>query len=447
MLRRMLNALCLLLAFTCSMRLWQYQVYIRLQIFDVLLLALIVCYGCRLLVLQHPLYLPAGWRQALIAKWVIVLIGLLTAFQVDSGLGEAAWPQFVKGMVSQTTYALGLTAIVLWLHESRGLDWKAMLRAYATGVAFSSVYSFAEVCSAYFGYDLGKAIFTRLSVFPPDFDLSQPFYYPWENFFRAVGMTGVNAQATYTASMVPLLIAAGPFARRWVNFLLAAICLAGTALTLSRNGFFTLCLCGVFYFLLQPGLAMRLVPKILAALLPILLLFVLFRGPAMQLLGTRVGGSFQELASSRSDIVRLVWPIACDQPWLGHGVNQYSVIISHPYAIDVSDITAKYPTKDDAWVRASYANLHNNWLNWFFEGGVVLVLGHVAGYALLLRLCLYNHTRLGFVSAATLISLLVSGIFNMTLDLFSTELLYIVLPMSVTLAAKSSRSSAPIPAR
>lgn len=445
MLRRTLNTLCLLLAFACAMRLWQYQLFIRLQVFDLLMIGFILCYGCRLLLARHPLVLPSAWRQALGAKWTILLVGLLTATQVDSGFGSGAWPQFFKGLASQATYTLGVSALVLWLHESRSLGSRAMVCAYAGGAAFSSAYSFAEVSCAYFGIDLGKEIFTRLSVFPAEFDLDQPFYYPWENFFRAVGFTGVNAQATYTASMVPLLIVAGPFKRRWVNSLLAALCLAGTALTLSRNGFFTLCLTGVFYFLLQPGFALRLLPKVLAALLPVLLLFLVFREPAMQLLGTRIGGSFGELAASRSDIVRPTWPVASAQPWLGHGINQFSVVISHPTAIDVSDITAKYPTKDEEWVRASYANLHNNWLNWFFEGGLVLVLAHFTNYALLLRLCLRNHTRLGLISAATLLSLLVSGLFNMTLDLFSTELLFILLPLAATLTVNPPRPLSPVP--
>lgn len=436
MFRRTLNALCLLLAFTSAMRLWQYQVVIRLQIFDLLLVGFILTYASRLLLIRPLVPLPdQGWRIALGAKWLILLVSLLTAFQLDPSLGSGVLPQFAKGLVNVGTHTIGLTAMVLWLHDPLALNWRGLLRAYAGGAVLSSVYSFAEVGCAHFGFDLGKAVFTRLSVFPPDFDLTEPFYYPWENFFRAVGFTGVNAQATYTASMVPLLLVAGPFQRRWVNLLCAALCLAGTALTLSRNGFFTLCLAGVFYLALQPGLALKQMPRLAAALIPILLLFLVFRAPATQLINTRVGGSFQELASSRSDIVRLVWPITLGQPWLGHGINQFSLLIAHPTLVDVSAITEKYPTKDEAWVRASYANLHNNWLNWFFEGGILLVLAHAAGYAVLILLCLRHRTRLGLVSAATLLSLLVSGLFNMTLDLFSTELLFLLLPLCVTLAA------------
>ncbi|MEI8088791.1 MAG: O-antigen ligase family protein [Opitutaceae bacterium] len=446
MLRPVLKSLCLLLPLMCAMRLWQYYYVVRLQIFDLLMLGFILAYALhRVVVRRLPLPTPS-WRQALAAKWIIVLVSLLTALQLDPGLGPLAAQQYARGMCTLVAWALGLTAIVLWLHQGRGPDYRALLRAYAGGAVLSSVYSFAEVGCASLGYDLGKAIFTTLSIFPPDFDLSQPFYYPWENFFRAVGFTGVNSQATYTASMIPLLIVACPFRRRWVNFLFAALCVTGTALTLSRNGFLTLCLAAVFYLALQPSLALRLLPKVLAGLVPVIFLFLIFRGPATQLLDTRLASSAQELAASRSDIVSVVWPFAAAHPWLGHGVNQFSVIIAHPTLIDVSSITAKYPTKDEDWVRASYANLHNNWLNWFFEGGSLLVLAYAAGYALLLRLCWRSCTRLGFVSTATLLSLLVSGMFNMTLDLFSTDLLFVLLPLCVTLESRSAAGPAAAPA-
>lgn len=444
--RAVLKFLCLSMVFMCAMRLWQYYFLIRMQIFDLLMLGFILIYALRLVEKRGRVALPTpGWRQVLISKWLVVIISLLTVVQLNSELGPASAQQFFKGIFSIATRTLGLTALVLWVHECRGLDFRQLLRAYAGGAVLSSVYSFAEVSCAYAGHDLGKMIFTTLSVFPPDFDLSQPFYYPWDNFFRAVGFTGVNSQATYTVSVIPILLVAGPFRRRWVNYFFAALCVAGTGLTLSRNGFLTLCLAAVFYVVMQPGLALRLWSRVAAALVPILGLFLIFREPATQLLETRFASSAQELAASRTDIVKLVWPLTTAQPWLGHGVNQFSVIIAHPTMIDVSPITAKYPTKDEEWVRASYANVHNNWLNWFFEGGALLVLAYAVSYGLLLRLCLCSRTRLGFASAATLLSLIVSGLFNMTLDLFSTDLLFVLLPLCVTLESRGVATSRPAP--
>lgn len=437
-----LKLLGLSMLFMCAIRLWQYYFFIRLQIFDLLMLGFIVVYVLRLVGTHRRLVLPTpGWRQVLAVKWVIVLVSLLTIVQLNPELGPAASQQFVKGIASLVTRALGLTVLVLWVLETTHLDFRQLLRAYVGGAVLSSVYSFVEVVCAYAGYDLGKAIFTWLSVFPSDFDLSEPFYYPWDNFFRAAGFTGVNSQATYTASVIPLLLVAGPFRHRWVNNFFAALCLAGTGLTLSRNGFFTLCIAGLLYVVLQPGLAARLWPRLALALVPTLALFLIFREPATQLIETRFASSAQELAASRTDIFKVAWPFISTQPWLGHGVNQFSVVIAYPSLIDVDDITTKYPTKDEAWVRSSYANIHSNWLNWFFEGGVLLVLCYATGYGLLLLLCLRSSTRLGYVSAATLFSLLVSGFFNMTLDLFSTELLFVLLPLCVTLESRQSQPS------
>lgn len=443
MFRRVLTLLGLLLTFTCAMRLWQYQAGVRLQIFDILLLGFLAAYGLRALILRRVSRPTAGWRQALGARWIILLVSLLTIVQVDFQLAPLSTQQFAKGFFSLFAHTCGLTALALWLLEGIGPDHRALLRTYAAGAVAASVYSFAEVSCAYYGFDLGKAVFATLSTYPPDFDLSAPFYYPWENFFRAVGFTGVNSQATYTASVVPLLLVAGPFRHRWVNFLCAALCLAGTALTLSRNGFFTLCLAAVFYLMLQPGLALRVLPRLVTALIPIAALFFVFQGPATQLLASRLAPSVLELATSRSDIVRVVWPVAAVHPLLGHGLNQYSVIMAHTRRFDVSAIVEKYPTKDEAWVRESYANVHNNWLNWFFEGGGLLVAAQLAGYMFLLRLCWRSRTPLGLASTATLCSLLVSGMFNMTLDLFSTELLFFLLPLCVTLEARSKPTAAP----
>jgi len=443
--QRLLNFMLVLLTFCCAMRLWQYYFSgVRLPIYHLLLLVFVPNYVLRCLYLGRLWLPPPGLRLPVLALWASLVFSALSYFLLDSRLAPASTLQFTKGMLDLAFVVTGITCVICFLNKQPLSVSHRLLQVYILGVTASSIYSFFEVSSAYFGYDLGKAIFGRLSFYGPNFEWSQPFYYEWDVFFRAVGFTGVNAQATYTASVIPLLTLARPFRRQALNISLAAICFLGMVLTFSRSGFISLMMGLAFYAILRPSRTIRLLPRIAAICVPILLLALVFSDGARQMASTRLYRSTEDIGHGRREIYASAWNSIKAHPF-GHGLNQFSLVVLDTDEIDLSEIAPDYSRWSDLQVRQAYANLHNNWLNWLFEGGWLLFFSRIAYYASLLLVCWQARTDLGRAAVCSLGLLLLSGFFNMTLDLFSTELFFAILPVCVVLGVHANAPKSALP--
>ena len=446
--RRLLNflhVLLVLVTFCCAMRLWQYYFSgVRLPIYHLLLLTFVANYVLRCLYLGRLWLPPPVLRLPVLVLWVSLVFSALSYFLLDSRLAPASTLQFTKGMLDLAFIVTGITCVICFLNEQPPAVSHRLLQVYILGAVASSIYSFFEVSSAWFGHDLGRAIFGRLSFYGPDFDWSQSFYYEWDGFFRAVGFTGVNSQATYTASVIPLLILARPFRRQAVNLSLAAICFAGTVLTFSRNGFASLLVCLAFYAMMRPARVVRFLPRIVAICVPVLLLALVFSDGARQMVSSRLYRSIEDIGHGRREIYASAWNSIKAHPF-GHGLNQFSLVVLDTDEIDLSEIAPDYSRWSDLQLRQAYANLHNNWLNWLFEGGWLLFFSRIAYYASLLLVCWQARTDLGRAAVCSLGLLLLSGFFNMTLDLFSTELFFAILPVCVVLAARAQPPGPAVP--
>jgi O-antigen ligase len=424
------------------MRMWSYYVGVHLPMHDLLLLAFVALFAARVLRPGNPIALPpAPVQRILLWLWLAAGLSALTYFALDFSLEPASVRQFWKSLAALALYTAGLTAVTCYLCDQPAATSRRVLQVYLLGVALSCAYSFAEVGSAYVGFDLGKAIFGRISIYAPDFNWDAPFYYEWDVFFRAAGFTGVNAQGTYAVSAVPLLLLARPFRRPAVNLSLAALCLAGTALTFSRNAFVCLLVSLFLYALLRPQLAMRYLPRAAAICLPVLVLALTFSAGARAMVSTRLYKSLDEIGRGRFEVYSAIWQTIKTHPW-GHGANQFSVVVLNTNQVDLTAIANEYSMWTDEQVRQSYTNPHNNWLNWLFEGGWPLLAAKLGYYLAILLACLRTRSPLGIAAFCTLGSLMLSGCFNMTLTLFSTELLFVLLPVTAILAAREAPAGA-----
>ena len=439
-----LRKLSVLIAFTCAMRQWQYYFAgVHLPVFSLLLVAFCASYLIRCIYFKR-IALPLGpLRSPILLLWSILTLSALSFFLLDFDLAPTSTIQFSKGLLDLSLSVAGVSAIVCFLSEQPPETTTRMLQAYILGAAASSLYSFFEVALAYYGYDLGKAIFGGLSVYGPDFNWSRPFYYEWDIFFRAVGFPGVNAQATYTASVIPLVIFSKPFRRASTNFVVAALCFAGTSLTFSRNGFFSLIVAFAFYSAIRPAWAARFLPRLAAICLPAIFLALVFSDGARQMIATRVYKSIDDVGAGRREIFGAAWRSIQAHP-LGHGINQFSVVALNTDEIDLNQVAAENENWSDQRIRQAYANVHNNWLNWLFEGGWAMLALQLAYYASLYRICWRTRTPLGYAAVCATSSLLVSGFFNMTLDQFSSSLFFAITAVAaVRLASNSPPAKAP----
>jgi hypothetical protein len=439
--QRLSRTALVLVTFCCGMRLWQYYVGLHLAIFDLLLLAFTILISFRSVCRKRIPIPMAAMRSPLRWLWAILALSAASFLVIDFHLAPASTTQFAKGIVDLAFHAVGLTAVVCFLTAEPPATSRLVLRAYIAGAVASSFYSFFEVGFAYMGYDLGKAIFGRLSIYSPDFDLTAPFYYEWDVFFRALGFTGVNSQATYAASVLPLLLLARPFDRRRTNLALAGICFAGVALTFSRDGVLSLALAVIFYLLIRPQSALRLVPRIAAICVPVALLLFAFSEGAQSMIATRLYDSIGDVGRGRREIYESCWKSIKERPF-GHGINQFSVVVMNTDDVDLGAVSAVYYKWDDTRLRQAYANVHSNLLNWLFEGGWPMLAFQMFYYLSLMVTCWRLHTELSYAIMCSFMLLLVSGLFNMTLDLFSSELFFVIATAAaVRLAGKQSTIS------
>ncbi len=438
-----LNIVLIMLAFCSAMRAWQYHVLgIRLTIYDILLLVLISLFAAHAITRRQLKKPPKSLLALIQGMALIAMLSGLSIVLLDFSLAPKSLEQFAKVLLTIGAYFTGLAAMILHLASEPPKFAERVLRAYILGAVASSVYSFAEVSSAYYGYDLGKAIFGALSSYGPSDDPDRAQYYKWDIFFRAVGFTGANAQATYVASVVPLLLFAQPFRSSRNNLFLAAICLAGLALTLSRTGFFSLFVAlGVLMFT-HPNWFARNLPRMLIASLPLIAVGVVFYEEAATLLGTRIYSSLEDFNVGRRELYVPIMDAVLTHPF-GHGIGQYYVVSQWTNKIDFGTLALVEDYMSEQELRDAYANLHNNWLNWLFEGGWPLLFAYVLYYGLALRACWRANSRLGYVAACVLTGLLASGWFNNSLDLFSTQLLFVLLPCVAVFTARARSQSVP----
>lgn len=460
------------------MLLWQYYLFgLRMGVHHLLLSFLVAAFllrwaarGGRLPHVAGGLRAPAAFLAA------IGVCSALTYVALASEPRREALLLFAKGLADLGLGLAGSFAVLCHLSGRPFRLSRRMLRWYAAGAMASSLYSVAEVCCAYHGFDLGKAFFGTISRYPPRFDLSAPFYYEWDVFFRAVGFAGVNPEGVYTAGAVVLLAVARPFDRARVNWIGASLCLYGLYLTFSRTGFLFLAVAAAVCLALRPRAALRDLPRILALATPILATYLLFPRGTAAMISTRAphlsspgaadgagrpppatalaragaepspGGvfaraerAFRRLEAGRIEIYRPVWNDILRRPW-GHGLNQFSLAIRNEGEIDLSEVRRLYPQWSDEVLREKYANIHNSWLTMLFDGGWPLLFAYLGFYLTAARMAWRLGTRLGVGATAIAIALMVSGLESNTLYLFFNQLL-VILVMAAAVREKSCASN------
>jgi O-antigen ligase len=415
------------------MRSWQYYVGVRLEIFDLLLLLFTMSYITYLIVGGRASRPPIPVLNSL--RWLRVIF-ILSSFSIIPVIHRSlpgSIEMFAKGWVNLGLWVAGFHAMAYYVASGRTDFPKKLLKIYIIGVVASCVYSVFEVVLASRGIDIGKIVFGSISVYRPgQYNPDQPFYYAWDNFFRAVGFAGVNAQATYAVSAIPLLLFAKPFRSKTANHVMAAVCSLGLVLTMSRTGLLALVTAVGTYFILRARghHIYRWVFKIGMLALPLIVLAMAFPSKVSTLLGTREYHSISEVGSGRKEIYWETFKHILIHPF-GEGINQFSVVTRNTDLIDFSAEDALYPKWSPLSVLKAYENIHNSYLTILFDGGWLLLFAYIAYFGSILRICLAGRSDLGVAGLCSLSGLLAGGLTNNTLDQFSTQLLFILLALAV----------------
>jgi putative inorganic carbon (hco3(-)) transporter len=239
-----------------------------------------------------------------------------------------------------------------------------------------------------------------------------------EKAFRAGAfLSHPNLFGIFLATLLPLSIAGFLLrAKAWFRILFLASTTLGTAAlvaTLSRSGWvsfaaaFTLLMT---LLVLHESSRRKSLLALLGALLALSAVAVVFSGPIL----TRITGSKQSAMLSRAEYIRDASGMIRQKPLLGWGLNSY-VYAAPPFT--------QYGARG---AREKYKNwlppVHNIYLLWWTETGLVGLLIHLAMLFVVVRIAVGNlkvqDDRLFALNAACLsamLALLVDGFFSFSL--------------------------------
>lgn len=435
--QRVLNILLAALVFTCAMRNWQYFVGVRLMGYDLIILLFIITFITASGAKTQIHKLPRALNDSVKWLWVIYFLSLMTFVVVWYMSLPTSWEMYFKGVISLLLYTVGFTCIISYVSSQSTNLVQTLLKIYILGAVASSIFSFFEVTLALQGIDLGKIIFGAISTYKdPD---TKPYYYAWSNFFRAQGFAGVNAQATYLASVLPLLIFAKPFSKAWKNQLMAATCLIGLVLTWSRTGFLALVISIVIYACLGYKHSGKTLRYLVIAALPLALLYMQFSSGAWSMLESRgLGESIDDIAESRTAIAAATFDSLLSYPF-GYGLNQFSVVVKNSDIIDFTQVDKLLYNRQSWQNRQDYENVHSSYLSILSEGGWLLLIAYLAFYISIIRICYRSNSQFRVAALCSTGALLAGGLTNNTLELFNTKLLIILLAL-LTIGSENGQS-------
>lgn len=416
-----------LVIFTCAMRYWQYDfgfarmtaAYLLAFLFD--FIAIIYIFEAKV-----P-RAPKGFPSKFILFQVIFLaMALVSVVLVDWEL-DGAPDQYYKNILFHLALTSFIILATISIAELKAIGSGRLLKVYIATATFSAIWCLLEVILATYGVGLNEITFGLISTYKEEMS----FLYEWDFFYRATGFAGVNAQATYLVSVIPIIFVWHPFRIKSVNASALIACLAGLALTMSKNGFVSLFATLFFLAFFRPKLLGTRASRLIIAVVPLGLVGSFFWDDIVLLFLTRVNvedAGVSNVLSGRSEIFLATLRAIFDRP-LGYGIGQYVVHIMHTDTIDIGNLVRLFGTTSEE-IKIAYSNPHNNWLTWMFEYGVLGGGIYIFFYGWLIRSMLRMNTELSGAVAASIFGLVVGGIFNSTLDQFSVDVFIVTASMS-----------------
>ena len=439
-----LNFLLVALIFTCAMRNWQYFIGVRIMIYDIFLLLISITFLASRITGRQVHELPTALKISVKWLWIIFFLGIMTFPVVWYISLPSPWGMYLKGTVSSLLYTAGLTIIIFYVNSQPEQLINKLLKIYILGATVSALFCILEIALALQGIDLGKIVFGTISTYRDPYALEKPFYYEWSLFFRAAGVAGVNAQGTYLASVIPLLLFTKPFRSTWKNQLTATICLLALALTMSRTALFSLVAGITIYAWFGLKHSIKPIWYLLLAALPLIVLFMTFKLETLSLLETRgLGQSFEITAANRTKIAVTTFNSLLSYPF-GYGLNQYAAVVKQSDIIDFSEVDKLFPNRKLWQNRLDYENIHNSFLTILSEGGWLLLIANIAFYISIIRIYYRSRSEYRIGALCSIGALLTGGLTNNTLELFSSKLLIILLALLTITRKTSNQSGGPL---
>ena len=391
-----LYALSNLIAVVCAMRYWQFNIPPRIFIFDVLCAAFIIVFVINMIIRNNAYHLPKELKIFLLYKWAFIFCIVISGIQVIVlSSSEESFSQYFINVISETYHTFFFMTLVYYLSSINITRRKSILNSFILGVILSSIYGIIDLTLwKMFGLRFGSYIWNQISYNP---DLSFDIAPTWavKGIIRGSGFPGVNASATYSVTILPLLIV-GYYKRKLFNLTAVGLVLIGMIITMSRTGVVSLIASLFFLFLTLRSKMIGSLKTLVLALIPVLGLGYKWFEYINEILKYRTHMDY-----SRFELWKGGLQLFLHNPLLGTGAGNYSIARS-------SLSQFMYTVE----------NLHNSWLQILVELGVVGFTIIVLYYVFIIKTVLNIKGPNSYIYIATLLGLFVGGLFNQFFDLF-----------------------------
>ena len=395
--KNLLIILCYLIALTCGMRNWSFNLPPRLEIYDVFVILFICGSLIYELTQDRRILLKADLKIYLVLLYILLLIGIISGFKILKSYDiEGSFDQYVKAVLSNGIFVIFSTFFVIFLSRLSNDRRCQVLKYYIYGVLLSSIYGVA-------GTILYKTTGLRIEAYIWDYisynsgqRFDEPLTWTVMGIRRGIGFPGVAAGAAYNMTILPLLLLFALYRGKLKDYLYLFVCFAGFIVTLSRTGIASLVIALTVLTFLSLKIHRKSVVRIVLVLIPILAVGFIARHYISEI----------SLYRSIKDVSRLMqWEsglqIFYENPIMGVGMNNFSVARNFLGASFYHD-----------------ANLHNSWLTLLVELGIVGFSCYAGLLVFMLRKTFVRNDVLykGFVSA--IVGLSVGALGNQMFDLF-----------------------------
>ena len=379
-----------LIAISCAMKSWQFNLPPRIMIYNVLSVLFLFFLSISFFVAPWKIKLRKELKVFIILQlfflFVMVFSGLKVLF-ISSG--QESFTQYFKLITLELFNALFFTALVIYLSQIKSDERKLILKYYGVGVILSCLYSVLYL-TLYSSYNINIEDHIWASISYGGVQAEQDVQWTVMGVPRGFGFAGVGAAATYVVTAVPLLIINASVDKTVKNISLIIIAVIGLLATMSRTGIIAFGVSLIILITLERHRLRSLTGVMLLALVPLGYLAYMSWDLVSAIIQSRIG-----IDESRLDLYKGGIELFFKNPILGVGANNYPIVrFSLP----------------SHFFHAS--NIHNSWLTILVELGIIGLVSKLAYFLYVIYIITKKKNIMSNAFIAALIGLFVGAIFN-----------------------------------
>jgi len=394
--KRTLLIIANLIAFTCGMRLWVFNIPPRIFIFNLLSMLFVILFILYYFLSRKKFLLNKELKYFILFLWVYLFIVAISGVNVMlPHPGQEAYDQYFKIILLELFNAIFFTSFILFYIDTKSRKRHKILAFYIAGVICSCLYGMIQMLLLKdYGINIDYYIWSHIS-YNAEYTFVPPTWVVM-GITRGEGFPGVNAGATYVVTILPLLLLRASHLRKYKYIVLFIIGVLGLLVTMSRTGMMSFIVALLALIILEKRRLFKSIKTIFIISIPFGFLAYFFGGYIHAISKVRSLIDYSRLALFKGGFY-----LFYQHPLLGIGANNYSVV--------------RFSLPNKFW---HSPNLHSSWLTILVELGVVGLLYQIIFFVYIIYVASRRKNLLSRALISTIIGLSAGAFVNQVFDLF-----------------------------